>query len=597
MIDTAAQAGPSARSADSRRGRGPPWPPSPGADGYPRARCSPRSPWTSPPGPSAMPSPAVSRSNGGSVSWSCPGPTPRSSRRSCRLPDGERRRLDRARRRAAGPALRRRLPVHPGPQGGPRLAGGHGTPRDHRRRPGPDRPLADRQLRPCDRRRAGGSPAASPTSGRSRPTTATPARSRACWPRWTPPGAIVLEVVDHGVVPLAAGAGQLPARAPRAAADRPASPGDHPAGGLQPHRRRQPPHLAAVDDAGRHDPARGTRPPRRRLGGGRRHDAGRSCAGPPSARWSSPTATPVPCTAGRTPSTSGEWGLGSDGQLAHAGVRLPGRDHLPRRRVRQRARQAVRPRARRLHPRGGLRDPLEAHRHDHRPGRGPALAATGGVLHRHRRATTSTASSGTSTSTAPSSTRSSSPGSCPPRGSRRAGRRRTGPSSLRGWPPRSTSTCSAPGSTRPSTVRSTRSTRSPSPARPRAGQPTGQRHRAPGGPGSGPSRPPVRDVDAASSRHWRIVNPRPDQRPRPAGGLQAGPRLDPHAAGPTRIEHRPPGRLRPAQPVGHPVPPRGAATGRGLPEPARRRGRPARVDGRRPVPGRTPGSWCGTPSG
>ena len=39
--------------------------------------------------------------------------------------------------------------------------------------------------------------------------------------------------------------------------------------------------------------------------GGRR---GRSCTGPPSARWSSPTATRGPCTAGRTPST---WASGA----------------------------------------------------------------------------------------------------------------------------------------------------------------------------------------------------------------------------------------------------------------------------------------------
>ena len=49
---------------------------------------------------------------------------------------------------------------------------------------GPDRPVADRQLR--DRgRRAGASPAASRTTARSRPTTATPDRSRGCSPSST----------------------------------------------------------------------------------------------------------------------------------------------------------------------------------------------------------------------------------------------------------------------------------------------------------------------------------------------------------------------------------------------------------------------------
>ena len=100
-----------------------------------------------------------------------------------------RRRVDRARRRAPGPALRRRLPVHPRPQGRPRLAGGHGAPGHHRLRPGPDRPVAHRQLRQPDSRRAGGSPAASPTTARSRPTTATPDPSRACWPPSTRHGA------------------------------------------------------------------------------------------------------------------------------------------------------------------------------------------------------------------------------------------------------------------------------------------------------------------------------------------------------------------------------------------------------------------------
>ena len=46
---------------------------------------------------------------------------------------------------------------------------------------------------------------------------------------------------------------------------------------------------------------------------------------------------------------------------------------------------AIRPRARHLPARGGLRDPLEAHRHGQRRGRGAPVPPDGGLLHRQRR--------------------------------------------------------------------------------------------------------------------------------------------------------------------------------------------------------------------
>ena len=64
-----------------------------------------------------------------------------------------------------------------------------------------------------------------------------------------------------------------------------------------------------------------------------------------------------------------------------------------------------------LPPRGGLRHALEAHRLADRPVGGPPVAAAGRLDGRHRRATTTTASTGTSIRTARSRWRSSSPGS------------------------------------------------------------------------------------------------------------------------------------------------------------------------------------------
>src|SRR5262245_50949306 len=73
------------------------------------------------------------------------------------------------------------------------------------------------------------------------------------------------------------------------------------------------------------------------------------------------------------------------GQFAGARLRLPGGNRLPARHRHRRRRRAPRGRQCDLHPRGGLRHPLEAHRHLHRLGPGPAPAPPGGLVLHHRR--------------------------------------------------------------------------------------------------------------------------------------------------------------------------------------------------------------------
>ena len=74
-----------------------------------------------------------------------------------------------------------------------------------------------------------------------------------------------------------------------------------------------------------------------------------------------------------------------DGQLARAGLRLPRRHHLHRRRHGRRRRQPDHDRERDLHPRGGRRHPLEAHRLGDRQGRRASLAQARRQLHRDGR--------------------------------------------------------------------------------------------------------------------------------------------------------------------------------------------------------------------
>ena len=61
-----------------------------------------------------------------------------------------------------------------------------------------------------------------------------------------------------------------------------------------------------------------------------------------------------------------------------------------------------------------------------------------------------------------------------------------------------------------------------------------------------------RDMNAATSRTWRVVNEGVPQPPRPTGGIQADPDdVDADDAGRARVERRPARRVRAAQPVGH----------------------------------------------
>src|SRR5919199_920805 len=71
------------------------------------------------------------------------------------------------------------------------------------------------------------------------------------------------------------------------------------------------------------------------------------------------------------------------GQQPHAGLRLPGRDPLPRRRDGRQRWQAVDDPERHLHPRGGRRHSLEAFRLPHRGFRGAPLPPSGHLVHRH----------------------------------------------------------------------------------------------------------------------------------------------------------------------------------------------------------------------
>ena len=95
------------------------------------------------------------------------------------------------------------------------------------------------------------------------------------------------------------------------------------------------------------------------------------------------------------------------GQRARAGLRLPRRDPLPRLRVRRHQGRRAGAAQRHLHPRGGLRDPLEAPRRSHRPTRRRPIAPPGGVLRGDGRQLRVRLLLATSTRTARSSSRAS----------------------------------------------------------------------------------------------------------------------------------------------------------------------------------------------
>ena len=115
-----------------------------------------------------------------------------------------------------------------------------------------------------------------------------------------------------------------------------------------------------------------------------------------------PYADPSPVRPGRTTSTPASTSFGRYTNALELGCDCLGEIKLPRRRDRRRARRAQDPAERRLHPRGGLRCPLEAHRHVDRVAARPAASVAWSSPSSPPSATTTTASTGTSTSTAPS---------------------------------------------------------------------------------------------------------------------------------------------------------------------------------------------------
>ena len=131
-------------------------------------------------------------------------------------------------------------------------------------------------------------------------------------------------------------------------------------------------------------PARGPGAARRRVPGRRRSTA-RCCTAPRWPRWSCPTATRRRSTSGAahsTPASSASassptrcaWAATASARSSTSTRVIAGEDGEPT--VIENAD---------LHPRGGRRHPLEAHRLGDRQGRRAALAPTGGQLHRHGR--------------------------------------------------------------------------------------------------------------------------------------------------------------------------------------------------------------------
>ena len=405
----------------------------------------------------------------------------------------------------------------------------------------------------------------------------------------------VLEVVDYGVVPDPGRDRQLLPRGPPTAPRRPPPPRDPPARGAELHRRVQPHPLAWVVDAGVDGPERRSRAPYRRLS----RTGDRSAPGPPPGldhRDGRPLRRPRDrCTAGRTPSTpasgaSGGWSTPS------TRLRLPGRHpYLDATFATERGDPYV-VRERHLHPRGGLRHPLEAPGHARRPDRGAPVAPAGGLLHRHRGQLRVRLLLVLLPRRHHPARGQAHRDHVRPRRSPRASRARSPPPSPRAWPPPCTSTCSAPGSTSRSTGRSTRSTRSTTDPLPagddnpwaNAFVPVARRLDSEL---AGPAH-----VDPASSRHWKFVNPAVHNRLGEPVAYKLVPGPTPTMLAAPGVERREAGGVRPLQPLGHPVSTRRAAGGRRLPQPAPRGRRAARVDGGRPARWSAPTSWPGTPS-
>ncbi len=170
----------------------------------------------------------------------------------------------------------------------------------------------------------------------------------------------VVRIDDHGVLPRPGGARRLPQRRWAALPRRPPPDRGLPAGGHEHGARRPAAPLGPVARARRLQPARGADAARARLRRGRR-------------RWPAPDRAPAVHRRARDPVRRHE----PDGrvqervrhrrvrhrpvhELARAGLRLPGRDPLPRRRHARQPRHAAGDPQRDLPARGGRRDPLEA---------------------------------------------------------------------------------------------------------------------------------------------------------------------------------------------------------------------------------------------
>ena len=113
--------------------------------------------------------------------------------------------------------------------------------------------------------------------------------------------------------------------------------------------------------------------------------SGRCCTGRRSPRWSCPTATPARCTAGRTRSTPASGASAAWPTRSNSAATAWASSTTSTRCSSTEQGRALRGPERGVHPRGGLRDPLEAPRPARRHRRDAAIASAGRQLHRHRR--------------------------------------------------------------------------------------------------------------------------------------------------------------------------------------------------------------------
>ena len=168
----------------------------------------------------------------------------------------------------------------------------------------------------------------------------------------------------------------------RPAAGGPAADRDHPARRAQLHPGRPPAALAGLVHAGRLRRAGGPdpapdQPGRRRPGPAGRLPRVHRGTGRAVRRSAVPVLADV-FRRGRVPARQVD-------QLAAARLRLPGRDRVPGRHAAGRLRRAAGDPQRDLHPRGGLRHPLEAHRRLQRLRADPPAAPPGRLVVGHGR--------------------------------------------------------------------------------------------------------------------------------------------------------------------------------------------------------------------